>query len=76
MAKYKVLTPVEHNQTHYWPEPADPKAVPKESPSFGNGQAIPVVASGVIELSEEQAKPLLVGGAVVALPPAKKKKEE
>ena len=64
MAKFKVLTPVEHNETHYWPE--QDKA-PKESPSFGHGQAIPVDASGVIELSDEHAKPLLVGGAIVPL---------
>jgi len=70
MAKFKVLTPVEHNETHYWPETDQ---APKESPSFGNGQAIPVDASGVIELSDEQAKPLLVGGAIA---PVKAKAEK
>ena len=69
MAKFKVLTPVEHNQTHYWPET---DKAPKEAPSFGNGQAIPVDASGAIELSEELARPLVVGGAIAPVKPAKK----
>ena len=73
MAKYKVLTPVEHNEVLFWPEAAH-GASSKESPSFGNGQAIPVDASGTIELSEEQAKPLLVGGAIAAIPKKAEKK--
>jgi len=69
MAKYKVLAPIEHNQTHYWPET---DKAPKEAPSFGNGQPIPVDASGTIELSEADARQLLVGSAIAAVKAAAK----
>ena len=68
MPKFKVLSPIEHNQVHYWPEPAvDAPVEPKTAPSFGHGQPIPVNASGTIELSDEDAKPLLTGGAITPL---------
>jgi len=77
MPKFKVLTPVEHNETHYWPEPplGAPPA-PKQAPSFGHGKPVPVDASGTIELSETDAKPLLVGGAIAPAKPPKAKKDE
>jgi len=73
MAKFKVLSPIEHNETHYWPGPqigpdGAPLPVPKESPSFGHGRAIPVDASGVIELDEATARPLVAGKALAPLP--------
>jgi hypothetical protein len=71
MAKFKVLTPIEHNETHYWPE-AD--KAPKEAPSFGHGKPVPVNASGVIELTEAEAAPLLVGGAVAPIKAKAEKK--
>jgi hypothetical protein len=70
MAKYKVLTPVERNQTLYWPEA---EKGPKTSPSFGNGQPISVDTTGTIELSDADAKQLLVGGAIAPAKAAAKK---
>ena len=73
MAKFKVLTPIEHNQQHFWPEaPVGAPDPPKMAPSFSNGQPVPVNASGTIELSEADAKPLLTGGAIAPLKPAAK----
>jgi len=69
MAKFKVLTPVEHNETHYWPET---EKAPPTAPSFGSGKAIPVDASGVVELSEAEAAHMVRGGA---LQPVKQKEK-
>jgi hypothetical protein len=73
MPKFKVLSPIEHNETHYWPGPqigpdGAPLPVPKESPSFGHGRAIPVDASGVVELDEATARPLVAGKALAPWP--------
>jgi hypothetical protein len=77
MPKFKVLTPIEHNETHYWPEPAvGAPAPPKEAPSFGHGRSIPVNPSGVIELSEAEAKPLLTGNAIAPTKAPREKKEK
>jgi hypothetical protein len=74
MAKFKVQTPVEHNQKLYWPVvDGFPPAPGSKSPSFGNGQAIDVDDSGAIELTEAEAAPLLNGRAIA---PARKKAEE
>jgi len=65
MAKFKVLSVIEHNENLYWPEPpVGAPAPPKNSPSFGHGRPAPVDASGVIELGEADAKPLLLGKAI------------
>jgi hypothetical protein len=73
MAKYKVLSVIEHNETLYWPEPpVGAPEPPKTSPSFGHGRTAPVVASGVIELSEDDANPLLVGKAIEPMKEVKK----
>ncbi len=56
--KYKVLRPIEHDQKLYLPDGAP--AVEKAR-SAGNGQEIPVDASGVIELEERQARLLPEG---------------
>jgi hypothetical protein len=73
MAKYKVLSVIEYNETLYWPEPpVGAPEPPKTSPSFGHGRPAPVVASGVIELSEDDAKPLLVGKAIEPMKEVKK----
>jgi hypothetical protein len=73
MPKFKVLSVIEHNETLYWPEPpVGAPAPPKMSPSFGHGKPAPVDASGVIELSEDDAKPLHVGKAIEPMKEARK----
>ncbi len=58
MARYKVLRPIEHNQKLYLPEVTD--ALPSVK-SAGNGRDISVEASGIIELSEQEAVELVDG---------------
>jgi hypothetical protein len=52
MPKYKVVKPIEHNQTLYLPETA---AGPASVKSVSHGMEIPVDASGTIDLDETQA---------------------
>ena len=56
MAKFRVLSPVEHDQTLYVPK--DDVTAGGKVKSAGNGQEILVDSSGVIELDETQAKAL------------------
>jgi hypothetical protein len=56
MAKFRVLAPVEHDQTLYMPK--DDVTAGGKVKSAGNGQEILVDSSGVIELDEAQAKAL------------------
>lgn len=58
MPKYKVLRPIEHNQKLYLPEMPD--ALPTVK-SAGHGGDIPVDASGIIELSEQESAALVDG---------------
>lgn len=67
MPKYKVLRPIEHNQTLYLP-----KEVPAPSTvkSAGHGQEIQVDASGAIELDGEQAQALVNGQTALVSGPS------
>jgi hypothetical protein len=79
MPKFKVLSVIEHNETLYWPEPpVGAPEPPKNSPSFGHGRPIPVNATGVIELSEDDAKPMLTGRVIEPMKeaPAEAKKSK
>jgi hypothetical protein len=67
MPKFKVVAPVEHDQTLYLPKGGTPAARVK---SVGNGQEIPVDSSGVIELDEVQAQALKHGQVVPVSEPA------
>jgi len=68
MAKFKVLSPVEHNHTHFWPEAqVGAPTQPGQAPSFADGTAAPVDSSGVIELSDAEARPLLNSRAIEPL---------
>ncbi|HUI42087.1 MAG TPA: hypothetical protein VL523_08970 [Terriglobia bacterium] len=58
MPKYKVLRPIEHNQTLYLPKDA---SAPSKAKSAGHGQEIQVDVSGTIELDSEQAQILVHG---------------
>jgi hypothetical protein len=71
MAKFKVLRPIELGGTLYLPETETAAAKAK---SCGNGADIPVDASGVIELTDEQAAEMR-DGQIQALPQAKSKVE-
>ncbi len=75
MAKFQVLTPVEHNLTLYVPKgtvaahytpvlDADGKSTGYTAPSGGNGSQVPVNSSGFIELTPLQAQPLRAAGAI------------
>lgn len=75
MAKFQVLTPIEHDSKLYVAKGAtaphwnltlgaDGQATGYTAPSGGHGRAIPVDASGVIELTELQAGPLRAAGAI------------
>lgn len=67
MAKFRVLAPVEHDQTLYMPKDV---TVGGKVKSAGNGQEILVDSSGVIELDEAQAKALGNGQVVPISAPA------
>lgn len=80
MAKYQVLSPIEHDFTlyvskgmraaHFTPVlGADGNVTGYTAPSGGNGQPIPVIASGVIDLNPLQAAPLTASRAIVGAPP-------
>ncbi len=91
MAKFQVLTPVEHNLTLYVPKgtvaahytpvlDADGKSTGYTAPSSSNGSQVPVDSSGFIELTPLQAQPLRAAGAIGEAieeppPPGPKKKE-
>ena len=55
MPKFRVMTPVEHDQTLYLPQGGTTSTTAK---SVGNGQDIPVDSSGVIELDNNAARTL------------------
>lgn len=55
MPEYKVLRPIEHNQKLYLPET---QTGPERVKSVGDGQEIPVDASGTIDLNEKEAQGL------------------
>ena len=64
MPKYRVLRAIEHNLKLYLPEdpnpdPRNPK--PDKIASSGHGLDIPVDASGVIDLTEAEAAPMVHG---------------
>ena len=76
MPKYKVLNVIEHNDKQYWPET---DKASKTAPSFCHDGHVDVDASGVVELSDAEAKQLLVGRAVELVKekaPEKGKKKE
>jgi hypothetical protein len=52
MAKYKIIRPIEHNRKLY---------VPATAPSAADGTEIEVDASGLIELSDQEASQLTQG---------------
>ncbi len=56
--KFKVLKPIEHDQILYLPE--GDKA-PKSAASASHGREIPADASGVIELTANQADAFTAG---------------
>lgn len=58
MAKFNVLRPIEYNGKLYLKQSSE---VPKFVKSAGNGSDIPVDASGVIDLTEEQAAQFTLG---------------
>jgi hypothetical protein len=58
MAKFKVLRAIELDGKLYLPASDNP---PAKARSASNGQIIPVDASGVIELTDAQAKELILG---------------
>jgi hypothetical protein len=58
MSQYKVLRPIEHNRKLYLPET---KTGPERVKSVGDGQEIPVDASGTIDLNEKEAQRLKDG---------------
>lgn len=72
MPKYRVLTPIEHNQTLYLPET---NAAPASAKSVGNGRDIRVDGSGTIELDEAQASSL-TQGQIAPLPSPSSTTEE
>lgn len=72
MPKFKVLTPLEHNQKRYLPQT---DSAPETVKSSGHGLDIPVDASGVIDLSEEDAGKL-PPGTVEAVKAKKAEKAE
>jgi hypothetical protein len=72
MPKYKVLKPIEHNQTLYLP---GTNAAPANAKSVSNGMDIPVDPSGTIELDEAQASSLR-HGQIAALPASSPVSEE
>ena len=72
MPRYKVLTPIEHNQTLYLPEDSQ---APASAKSLSHGMDIPVDASGTIELDEVQASSF-VQGQIAALPTSSSRNEE
>ena len=55
MPKYEVVQPIETGGKLYIPESGN---APKTVKSFSHGKDIPVDASGLIELSEDEAKAL------------------
>jgi hypothetical protein len=69
-AQYKVLRPIELDGKLYLPESKD---APVKARSAGNGAIIPVDASGVIELTEAEAKQM-VDGQIAPMAALKKKK--
>jgi hypothetical protein len=72
MPKYKVVKPIEHNQTLYLPETSD---APASAKSVSNGMDIPVDASGTVELDEAQASSLR-DGQIAPLPASSPVSEE
>jgi len=66
MPKYKVLRPIEHNQSLYLPAGS---AAPPRTSSASHGQEIPVDAAGTIELDDDQAR-ALVHGQIAPAPEA------
>lgn len=58
MAKYNVLRPVEYDGKLYLPAGESP---PPTARSASNGRDIPVDASGVIDLTQEQAAEMVLG---------------
>jgi hypothetical protein len=78
MAKYKVLSNIEHNGTLYMPEPPEGVTAPEKVKSASHGQDVPVNAGGVIELTEAEAKalPQRPDGKWYAIEPVKQGKPE
>jgi hypothetical protein len=66
MAKYQVLRPIEHDQKLFLPQGAPSPAAAR---SVSHGHEIAVDASGVIELSEQQAA-AFANGQVALIPEA------
>jgi len=64
MPNYRVLRPIERNQKLYLPET---RTGPEKVKSVGHGQDIPVDASGMIELDEEEARSFR-DGQIEAIP--------
>lgn len=58
MPKYQVLTPIEHDGTMYLPAMEN---APKMLPGAGHAGMRPVDARGFIELTEDQAAPMIHG---------------
>lgn len=72
MPKYKIVKPIEHNQTLYLPETT---AAPANAKSASHGKEIPVDTSGTIELDEAQASSFR-HGQIAELPASSPVSEE